>query len=81
MFRSASSALGAGNQIDTFAAAGLFETAPAKPYKPALVTPYAGQLDGPPAAATVTDRARSYLHANCAFCHRPDGEFNSVDLR
>jgi hypothetical protein len=29
----------------------------------------------------VTERVRSYLHANCAFCHRPDGEFNSVDLR
>jgi hypothetical protein len=29
----------------------------------------------------VTERARSYVRANCAFCHRPDGEFNSVDLR
>jgi uncharacterized repeat protein (TIGR03806 family) len=74
-------ALGTGNQIDKLAAAGVFDTAPAKPYKAALVTPYAGQLGGPPASATVTERARSYLHANCAFCHRPDGEFNSVDLR
>jgi uncharacterized repeat protein (TIGR03806 family) len=74
-------ALGTGNQIDKLAAAGLFDSAPAKPYKAALVTPYAGQLGGPPASATATERARSYLHANCAFCHRPDGQFNSVDLR
>jgi len=74
-------ALGTGNQIDNFTAAGLFDSAPASPYKAPLVTPYAGQLGGPTASATVTERARSYLHANCAFCHRPDGEFNSVDLR
>jgi len=74
-------ALGTGNQIDKLAAAGLFDHAPAKPYKAPLVTPYKGQLGGPPASATVSERARSYLHANCAFCHRPDGEFNSVDLR
>ena len=40
-----------------------------------------GQLGGPASSATVTERVRSYLHANCAFCHRPDGEFRSVDLR
>ncbi len=74
-------ALGSQNQIDKFAAAGLFDTPPAKPYKTPLVTPYPGQLGSPPASASVTDRARSYLHANCAFCHRPDGEFSSVDLR
>jgi len=74
-------ALGTGNQIDAIATAGLFDTAPPKPYKAPLVTPYDGPLGGPPASATVTERARSYLHANCAFCHRPDGEFNSVDLR
>jgi uncharacterized repeat protein (TIGR03806 family) len=73
--------LGSGNQIDKFAAAGLFDKGPDKPYQTGLVTPYQGQLGGPPASATVTDRARSYLHANCAFCHRPDGEFSSVDLR
>jgi uncharacterized repeat protein (TIGR03806 family) len=74
-------ALGTGNQIDKLTVAGLFDRAPGKPYKAALVTPYAGQLGGPPASATVAERARSYLHANCAFCHRPDGQFNSVDLR
>jgi len=74
-------ALGTGNQIDKLAGEGLFDGAPAKPYKAPLVTPYQGQLGGPPASATASERVRSYLHANCAFCHRPDGEFNSVDLR
>jgi hypothetical protein len=74
-------ALGTENQIDGLAAAGLFDSAPAKPYSAALVTPYAGQLGSPPASATITERARSYLRANCAFCHRPDREVNSVDLR
>jgi uncharacterized repeat protein (TIGR03806 family) len=73
-----STALGTQNQIDTFAAAGLFDAAPAKPYKAALALPVPGQGSGP---ASVTERARSYIHANCAFCHRPDGEFRSVDLR
>jgi uncharacterized repeat protein (TIGR03806 family) len=76
-----SAALGSGNQIDKFAAGGLFDGPVATPYKAPLVTPYPGQLGSPPASATVTQRARSYLHANCAFCHRPDGEFSSVDLR
>jgi hypothetical protein len=35
------------NQIDKFAALGLFETAPAKPYKAALVAPYPGQSGSP----------------------------------
>jgi len=73
--------LGTDNQIDKLAAANLFDSAPAQPYKAPLVRPYDGQPGSPPPSATVTERARSYLHANCAFCHRPDGEFNSVDLR
>ena len=73
--------LGSENQIDKFAAQGLFDRAPALPYQTPLVAPYRGQAGSPPTSATVTDRARSYLHANCAFCHRPDGEFSSVDLR
>lgn len=73
--------VGGMNQLDQFAAAGLFETPPPKPYKAALVTPYPGQLGSPPAGATKTELARSYLHANCGFCHRPGGAFALFDLR
>jgi uncharacterized repeat protein (TIGR03806 family) len=71
------------NQIDQIAALGLFENNPPKPYKAALVAPYAipGQLAAPPATATIDERARSYLHANCGFCHRPGGAFEIIDLR
>jgi len=72
---------GAMNQIDKLAALDLFETALAKPYKTALVPPYPGQSGSPPASATLDQRARSYLHANCAFCHRPDGKWNGFDVR
>jgi hypothetical protein len=50
-------------------------------YQAALVLPYDGQLGTVPADATTEDRARSYLHANCAYCHRPDGDFAAMDLR
>ncbi len=69
------------NQIDAFAAKSLFDVAPTKPYKAALALPYAGQLGTPAAGATTAQEARSYLHANCAFCHRPGGMFNAFDLR
>ena len=69
------------NQIDRFQSLGLFEVAPAKPYKAALVTPYPGQLGAPPVGATLEQRARSYLHANCGFCHRPGGVLGTFDLR
>jgi uncharacterized repeat protein (TIGR03806 family) len=74
-------AVGGKNQIDTWSGMGLFDAAPAKPYEAALVLPYAGQLGAVPAGATVEQRARSYLHANCSFCHRPDGDFNPLDFR
>jgi uncharacterized repeat protein (TIGR03806 family) len=69
------------NQIDRWEAQGLFEEAPAKPYQAALVTPYPGPLGSPPANATLEQKARSYLHANCAFCHRTDGAGPSFDIR
>jgi len=69
------------NQIDRLAAMELFDAPPPAPYKSALVMPYAGQLGAPPSTATVEQRARSYLQANCAFCHRPDGTFGHFDLR
>jgi len=74
-----------GNQIDTFEAKGLFDdTAPTKPYATALVEPYANAalgLQGPPDGSTVDQQARSYLGANCGFCHRPDVNDQGFDLR
>jgi hypothetical protein len=73
------------NQIDVFEAMGLFDdTAPSKPYTAALVEPYANSalgLTGPPVGATVDEEARSYLSANCGFCHRPDVNNQGFDLR
>jgi uncharacterized repeat protein (TIGR03806 family) len=63
------------NQIDRLAALGVFETAPATPYKAALADPATSQ-------GTTEERARSYQHANCGFCHRPDDpNFPTIDLR
>jgi uncharacterized repeat protein (TIGR03806 family) len=74
--------VGGTNQIDKWKALGLFETAPPTPYQAALVLPYDGQLGTVPVGATVDQRARSYIHANCAYCHRPDGEaVNWLDFR
>jgi uncharacterized repeat protein (TIGR03806 family) len=73
--------VGGANQIDTLQAMDLFDAPVPQPYAAPLVTPYPSQAGSPPAGATVEDRARSYLHANCAFCHRPDADFNLMDLR
>jgi hypothetical protein len=59
------------NQIDTLTSLGAFEAPVPKPYKAALVAPYPSEAGSPPPAATVEQRAASYLHANCSFCHRP----------
>ncbi len=69
------------NQLDTLADLGLFDVPPSEPYQAALVTPYPGQLGSPPDDASTEQKARSYLHANCSFCHRPDGDFPDLDLR
>lgn len=62
---------GALNQIKKFEQLGLFETAPKA---------IAGYPD-PAGNATLDARARSYLQANCATCHRPGGAATTVDLR
>lgn len=72
------------NQIDALIAKNVFDKAPAAPYQEALVTPYAGQAGTPPASATTEQKARSYMEANCAFCHRPDDTdlgMVTIDLR
>jgi uncharacterized repeat protein (TIGR03806 family) len=70
------------NQLDRLQALGLFEAPLARPYRAALATPYPTQGLVPAPSATVEQRARAYLHANCAFCHRPDAlNFAFYDLR
>jgi mono/diheme cytochrome c family protein len=73
--------VGGANQIDTLKALAFFDKPPSQPYPEALVAPYAGQAGTPPASATLEQRVRSYMEANCAFCHRPDGDFTNLDLR
>ncbi|GEM_PF-374755 len=65
------------NQLFTFEHIGLFSAPlPAAPEDlPALADPA-------DVARPVLDRARSYLHANCAICHRPGGTARGqLDLR
>jgi uncharacterized repeat protein (TIGR03806 family) len=64
------------NQLATFEHLGLFET------------PLAGAPDtlarypAPSGSAALEQRARAYLHANCASCHRPNGPGRGLaDLR
>ncbi|MDX2023489.1 MAG: hypothetical protein SF187_24850 [Deltaproteobacteria bacterium] len=56
------------NQLKTLDHIGVFETAPGDLAKlPALPTPVYT------VGATLEQRARSYLHANCSHCHQPGG--------
>jgi hypothetical protein len=63
------------NQVATLEHIGAFD-APVRRSTP-LVDPRL--LD--PSRQILDARARSYLHANCSMCHRPDGPFNGLDLR
>ncbi len=69
--RSFDYATGAKNQVTAFADLGLFEA------PPKMLAAY----PTPTAAGDVTERARSYLQANCAICHRPGGQLADIDLR
>jgi mono/diheme cytochrome c family protein len=63
------------NQIATLEHVGAFD-APVRRLTP-LVDPRVPD----PSGRMLDARARSYLHANCSNCHRPDGPFNGLDLR
>jgi uncharacterized repeat protein (TIGR03806 family) len=55
------------NQLERLAALGAFDPAtPLPAVRPALPSPSS-------ATESAEARARSYLHSNCAFCHRPEG--------
>lgn len=63
------------NQLTTFSRAGLLDAPVDAALAPRLADPSADQ-------APLEDRARSYLHANCSFCHRPFGPGRGIaDLR
>lgn len=65
------------NQLATLEAVGLFSAA--LPAPPANLAALPSPSDN---AHTLTERARSYLHANCSNCHRPGvGTPASIDLR
>jgi uncharacterized repeat protein (TIGR03806 family) len=65
------------NQFDELNAKGVFDAAPTPPSAAqVLPLPYhSNQLGDPPAAATLDQKARSYLQANCAHCHQPNSGF------
>jgi uncharacterized repeat protein (TIGR03806 family) len=56
------------NQLATWAHVGLFESA----LPNAVAQMQALPLPTDPSQSTIS-RARSYLHANCSYCHRPNG--------
>ena len=65
------------NQLTTLNAIGMFTTPLAQPPSalPAYRNPYGS-------TGTAAERARAYLHTNCAQCHRPSGGTPSnMDLR
>lgn len=65
------------NQLATLEAVGLFSAA-----LPASSANLAALPSPSDTTRTLTERARSYLHANCSNCHRPGGGTPaSIDLR
>lgn len=62
------------NQLETLEHIGVFEKPLMRPFMQTYPDPANAQ-------ASIDQRARSYLHANCANCHRPQGNFDAIDLR
>jgi hypothetical protein len=62
---------GSMNQLEKFESLGLFDA------PPKAIAAY----PDPAGTADLELRARSYLQANCAICHRPGGPVSDVDLR
>ncbi len=66
------------NQLDTLWGIGVLDRPAGSPTAASLPS-LAAVAD---ATRTLEDRSRSYLHVNCANCHRPDGPtFTPLDLR
>ncbi len=63
------------NQLTTLEKVGLFSQPIPERLKAAKLAPYAD------ATASLAERARAYLHANCAMCHRPGSNKPTVDFR
>jgi hypothetical protein len=73
--------MGGENLLDKLERLNVFDAPLPKPYPTPLPTPYPGPEGNPPAGASTEDLARSYMHANCGFCHRADGNDGTLDLR
>jgi hypothetical protein len=67
------------NQLATLEHIGMFD-GPVKRIAP-LPNPASGIMGMVNDPATAVVRARSYMHANCAICHRPEGDYPDIDLR
>lgn len=65
------------NELRTWAHLGLFNPA----FKEKLLPTFAALAPADDAARSLQDRARSYLDANCAQCHRPGGTVANFDAR
>jgi uncharacterized repeat protein (TIGR03806 family) len=73
--------LGGENLLDKLERLAVFDAPLPKPYLAPLVTPYESPEGKPPVGTTADELARSYMHANCSFCHRADGNPGTLDLR